>query len=100
MEDFVKLIGKIGFKEFTEIIYMRTGDIFNKIYYKCGNWRIDIRILSDRFIDWDLTYSDHNPNPLDRVEVTHLSIPFDDRSVLKKYFTTEIRELRLNEIGI
>ena len=105
MKDFVKLIEKIGFKEVT-------GDMFNKppdntkIYYKFGNWRIDIRILSDRFIDWGLTsdrfidwgltYSDHNPNPLDRVEVTHMNIPFDDIRILKKYFISEIRDIKLD----
>ena len=95
MEDFVKIIEKIGFKEVI-------GDMFNKppdntkIYYKSGNWRIDIRILSDRFIDWDLTYSDHNPNPLDRVEITHLNIPLDDRRTLKKYFISEMRDIKLD----
>lgn len=84
MEDFVKLIEKIGFKEEYNPEY--------KYLYKNGLWRIDI--IKEEF--WQLTYSDHNPNPLDRVEVTHLNIPFDDRRILKKYFISEIRDIKLD----
>ena len=84
MKDFIEKIEKIGFKR-----------VFNN-RYKYGLWRIDVTGKSC----WHLTYSDGNPDPLKEVEVSHVFIPFYDRAILKKYFTTEIRELRLNEIGI
>ena len=84
MKDFIEKIEKIGFKR-----------VFNN-RYKYGHWRIDITGKSC----WHLTYSDCNPDPLNRVEVTHGFIPFYDRAILKKYFTSELREISLTQLGI
>ena len=84
MKDFIEKIEKIGFKE-----------VFNN-RYKYGLWRIDITGKSC----WHLTYSDGNPDPLNRVEVTHGFIPFYDRAILKKYFASELREISLTQLGI
>jgi hypothetical protein len=84
MKDFIEKIEKIGFKR-----------VFNN-RYKYGLWRIDITGKSC----WHLTYMDGNPDPLKEVEVTHVSIPFYDRAILKKYFTTELREISLTQLGI
>ena len=84
MKDFIEKIKKIGFKR-----------VFNN-RYKYGLWRIDITGESC----WHLTYSDGNPDPLNRVEVTHGFIPFDDRDMLKKYFASELREISLTQLGI
>ena len=84
MKDFIEKIEKIGFKR-----------VFNN-RYKYGLWRIDITGKSC----WHLTYSDGNPDPLNRVEVTHGFIPFDDRDMLKKYFASELREVSLTQLGI
>ena len=86
MKDFIEKIKKIGFEE-----------EFKDRQYKYGLWRINI---TDKNSCWHLTYRDGNPDPLKEVEVSHVFIPFYDRAILKKYFTTEIRELQLNEIGI
>ena len=85
MKDFIEKIEKIGFKE-----------IIKDLRYKYDHWRIDITGESC----WHLTYSDCNPDPLNRVEVTHGFIPFYDRAILKKYFTTELREIILDQLGI
>ena len=84
MKDFIEKIEKIGFKE-----------IMNR-RYKYGLWRIDITGESC----WHLTYSDGNPDPLNRVEVTHGFIPFDDKDILKNYFSAELREISLTQLGI
>jgi len=89
MKDFIEKIEKIGFKE-----------VIKNIRYKYGHWTIDINWLLDNFIDWQLTYSDLNPDITKRVETTHLSIHFDDSIILKKYFKQELRELSLNKLGI
>jgi len=90
MKDFIEKIKKIGFEE-----------VFKDRQYKYGLWRIDITETEIKpGKRWHLTYRDGNPDPLKEVGVSHVSIPFYDRAILKKYFTTEIRELRLNEIGI
>ena len=84
MKDFIEKIEKIGFKR-----------VFNN-RYKYGLWRIDITGKSC----WHLTYSDGNPDPLNRVEVTHGFIHFDDKDILKKYFSLELREISLGQLGI
>jgi hypothetical protein len=84
MKDFIEKIENIGFKE-----------IFNN-RYKYGLWRIDITGKSC----WHLTYIDGNPDPLNRVEVTHGFIPFDDKDILKKYFAAELREEKVCQLGI
>ena len=84
MKDFIEKIKKIGFKR-----------VFNN-RYKYGSWRIDFTGEGC----WHLTYSDGNPDPLKRVEVTHGFIPFDDRAILKKYFASELREITLSQLGI
>jgi len=86
MKDFIEKIEKIGFKE----------DNFFQRRYKYGFWRIDIN--PDCW--WHLTYSDANPDPLKRVEITHEFIKFDDKDILNKYFTPELREIVLNQLGI
>ena len=91
MKDFIEKIEKIGFKR-----------VFNN-RYKYGLWRIDITGKSVPLVTyycWHLTYSDGNPDPLNRVEVTHGFIPFDDRDMLKKYFASELREISLTQLGI
>jgi hypothetical protein len=85
MKDFIEKIEKIGFKE-----------VINNRRYKYGLWRIDITTKSC----WHLTYSDGNPDPLNRVEVTHGYITFDDKDMLKNYFAAELREISLTQLGI
>jgi hypothetical protein len=89
MKDFIEKIEKIGFKrEFINVLLHRV--------YKYGRWRIDITAESC----WHLTYKDGNPDPLNRVEVTHEFISFDDNDILKKYFAAELREIMLDQLGI
>lgn len=85
MKDFIEKIEKIGFKEFIQYRL-----------YKYGRWEIDIT----GEICWNLTHSDGNPDPLNRVEVTHGFISFDDNDILKKYFAAELREIMLDQLGI
>jgi hypothetical protein len=85
MKDFIEKIEKIGFKEFIQYQL-----------YKYGRWEIDIT----GEICWNLTYKDGNPDPLNRVEVTHGFIHFDDNDILKKYFAAELREIMLDQLGI
>jgi len=94
-EEFIKIIESIGFKEVTK-----------NIRYKYNNWKIDItsritgglpeKITSDNC--WHITYTDGNPDPLKRVEVTHTFIPIQEHKILQKYFKSELREVKLNEI--
>ena len=92
MKDFIEKIEKIGFKE---IFNNNPWNISNN-GYKYGRWRIDIT----GEICWHLTYKDGNPDPLNRVEVTHGFISFDDNDILKKYFAAELREIMLDQLGI
>ena len=111
MKEFIKTIESIGFKKCTHVKnrYKYKSRYF---YRPCGptwarnNWFIDItsritgglpeKITSDNC--WHLTYSDGNPDPLNRVEVTHTFIPIDDQKILKKYFKAELRDIKLNEL--
>ena len=43
---------------------------------------------------------DGNPDILKRVEVVHGFIPFDDKDILKNYFSAELREISLGQLGI
>ena len=47
-----------------------------------------------------LIYMDGNPDILKRVEVVHGFIPFDDKDILKNYFSAELREISLGQLGI
>ena len=85
MEDLIRVIKSIGFKEVVK----------NSGRFNYGRWRIYIR-----FIDYELTYSDYNPDPLETVEITHKNIQFHDREILKNYFAVEMRENKLNQLGI
>jgi hypothetical protein len=96
MNEFIKTIESIGFKKWIHV----------KNRYKYNNWFIDItsritgglpeKITSDNC--WHLTYSDGNPDPLNRVEVTHTFIPIHDHKILKKYFKAELRDIKLNQL--
>lgn len=96
MKEFIKTIESIGFKKCNKI----------KNRYEYKNWFIDItsRITGDlpektSFDNcWHLTYSDGNPDHLNRVEVTHTFIPIHDHKILKKYFKSELRDIKLNEL--
>ena len=88
MKDFIEKIEKIGFKE-----------IMNR-RYKYGLWRIDITPTNTGKSCWHLTYMDGNPDILKRVEVVHGFIPFDDKDILKNYFSAELREISLGQLGI
>ena len=96
MNEFIKTIESIGFKKCNHV----------KNRYEYNNWFIDItsritgglpeKITSDNC--WHLTYSDGNPDPLNRVEITHTFIPIDDHKILQKYFKSELRHIKLNEL--
>lgn len=96
MNEFIKTIESIGFKKCAHV----------KNRYKYNNWFIDItsritgglleKITSDNC--WHLTYSDGNPDPLNRVEITHTFIPIDDHKILQKYFKSELRHIKLNQL--
>jgi hypothetical protein len=86
-EEFIKIIESIGFKEVTK-----------NTRYKYKNWKIGIMCDSFKKICWSLTYSDGNPDPLNKVEVTHTFIPINEYKILQKYFKSELREVKLNEI--
>ena len=96
MKEFIKTIESIGFKKCNNA----------KNRYKYNNWFIDItsritgglpeKITSDNC--WHLTYSDGNPYPLNRVEVTHTFIPIHENKILKKYFKAELRDIKLENL--
>ena len=92
MKDFIEKIEKIGFKK-----------IMNR-RYKYGLWRIDITthntVINTGKSCWHLIYMDGNPDILKRVEVVHGFIPFDDKDILKNYFSAELREISLGQLGI
>jgi hypothetical protein len=88
MKDFIEKIEKIGFEEVIRH--------YNNRLYIYGRW--EIHITGE--ICWNLTYEDSNPDPLNRVEVTHGFISFDDNDILKKYFAAELREIMLDQLGI
>lgn len=100
MNEFIKTIESIGFKKWIHV-KNRTNH-----RYEYNNWFIDItsRITGGlpeyKDIDncWHLTYSDGNPDPLNRVEITHTFIPIDDHKILQKYFKSELRHIKLNQL--
>ena len=100
MNEFIKTIESIGFKKWIHV-KNRTNH-----RYEYNNWFIDItsRITGGlpeyKDIDncWHLTYSDGNPDPLNKVEITHTFIPIDDHKILQKYFKSELRHIKLNQL--
>ena len=96
MKEFIKTIESIGFKKCNHV----------KNRYKYNNWFIDITsritggLPDGNFCDncWHLTYSDGNPDPLNRVEITHTFIPIDEHKILQKYFKSELRHIKLNQL--
>lgn len=86
-EEFIKIIESIGFKEVTK-----------NMRYKYNNWKIGIMSDSFKKMCWSLTYSDGNPDPLKRIDVSHAFIPIQEHKILQKYFKSELREVKLNEI--
>ena len=96
MKEFIKTIESIGFKKCNKI----------KNRYEYNNWFIDItsRITGglpeeiDNHNCWHLTYSDGNPDPLMKVEVTHTFIPINDQKILQNYFKAQLRDIKLNEL--
>ena len=85
MKEFIKIIESIGF-------------VKGRSWWTLPNgygteWVIEIVMPSE----WTLSY---NTNLFHRWEIKHTSIPFDDRKILNKYFKAQLRESKLNELGI
>jgi hypothetical protein len=85
MKDLIETIEAIGFREICI-------DFGAKVFER-ENWLI---IMHERH--WELACQ--NLQSLTPVSVAHTLIPFDDRKILSKYFSSELREERLKRIGI
>ena len=91
MKDLIETIESIGFREL---------DIdFGSKVFEHENWMI---IIHDGH--WELAYQNSQSgwpvSVVGPVIVAHTPIPFDDRKILHKYFSRELREEKLNELGI
>lgn len=82
MKEFIKIIESIGFVK---------GERWWTLSNTYNNWAI---FIQDKH--WELRYM-HSKNG---VSVSHTHIPFDDRKILNKYFKAQLRESKLNELGI
>ena len=95
MKELIETIEYIGFREINIV--------FGSKVFEHENWMI---IIHDGH--WELAYQNSQPGwpvsvvgPLILpVSVAHTLIPFDDRKVLHKYFSRELREEKLKELGI
>jgi len=91
MKEFIKIIESIGFNYGLDNI-MYNNLIENAVcYYTYNNWAI---FIQDKH--WELRYMQSKNG----VSVAHTRIPFDDRKILNKYFKAQLREIKLNELGI
>lgn len=96
MSEFIKTIESIGFKKCIRV----------KNRYGYNNWLIDItsRITGgfpekiDNDNCWHITYTDGNPDPLMKVEVTHTFMSIHDHKILQKYFKSELRDIKLRQL--
>lgn len=91
MKELIETIESIGFREL---------DIdFGSKVFEHENWMI---IIHDGH--WELAYQNSQSgwpvSVVGPVIVAHTLIPFDDRKILHKYFSRELREEKLNELGI
>ncbi len=85
MKELIETIEAIGFREL---------DIdFGSKLFEHEKWMI---MIHDGH--WELAYQ--NSQPGWPVSVAHTLIPFDDRKILHKYFSRELREEKLKELGI
>lgn len=83
LEQLIQIIKLIGF----QYIGLETPNLI----FKYDNWVIFIQNEH-----WELRYSILN----DGTGASHINIPFNDRKILTKYFNTQLREIKLNELGI
>ena len=91
MKDLIETIEQIGFREL---------DIdFGSKLFEHEKWMI---MIHDGH--WELAYQNSQPgwpvSVVGPVSVAHTLIPFDDRKILHKYFSRELREEKLKELGI
>jgi hypothetical protein len=87
MKDLIETIESIGFREL---------DIdFGSKVFEHENWLI---IIHDGH--WELAHQNFQSLTKPPVSVAHTLIPFDDRKILHKYFSRELREGKLKELGI
>lgn len=97
MKELIETIEYIGFREINIV--------FGSKVFEHENWMI---IIHDGH--WELAYQNSQPgwpvsvvglgHPVRPVSVAHTLIPFDDRKILHKYFSRELREEKLKELGI
>lgn len=83
MKELIETIEAIGFREI---------DFGSKVF-EHEKWMI---IIHDEH--WELAYGFVWPDEL--ATVAHTLIPFNDRKILRKYFSRELREEKLKELGI
>ena len=91
MKEFIKIIESIGFNYGLDNIMYNTLIGNDGCYYTYNNWVI---FIQDKH--WELRYQHSKTG----VSVAHTRIPFDDRKILNKYFKAQLRESKLNELGI
>ena len=101
MKELIDTIESIGFKELGinsfDNIFINLHSKLERIQvFEFKNWII---MIHDGH--WELTYHyGQNPSMYYPVNVVHKHIPFDDRKILLKYFSSELREEKLKELGI
>ena len=97
MKELIETIESIGFRELDI-------DFGSKVFER-EKWMI---IIHDGH--WELAYRNFQslansfaielPSSDPPVSVAHTLIPYDDRKILHKYFSRELREEKLKELGI
>ena len=94
--NFINLIKEIGFVENNLLLSNYTS------YWLYNNWAIFIHNYTIEHgwkKRWSLHMSDDTPKR-DRLNIPDLNFPIDDIKILQKYFKVELREIKLNQLGI
>ena len=92
MKEFLDIIKGIGF-------YKTKLNQTEFIVYKYENWTIFFNEFNGQETTFTLTHYPNGFSPSD-ISASHNDNPISDHTLLIKYFKKELRELKLNELGI